>query len=51
MVNKFSSTASGFTADKLKKLVKLAKDTDIELKTNSMDNNVLLELFVMKTAL
>lgn len=51
MVNKFSATASGFTTEKLNKLVKLAKDTDMELKTNSMDNNILLELFIMKATL
>ncbi len=47
IAKKFFSLASKFTSEKLKELITKATKTDIELKTNSMDNNVLLQLFIM----
>ncbi|MBE7028283.1 MAG: DNA polymerase III subunit delta [Ruminococcaceae bacterium] len=49
-VNKFTDLASRFKEDELKRLVHAAAFKDMQLKTNSMDNNVLLEVFIMETA-
>lgn len=49
MVKKFSGLASNFTDEKLSEMISKASKTDIELKTNSMDNSVLLELFIMNS--
>ena len=51
MVNKFSDSATKFKQQELNALISRAAETDIQLKTNSMDNNVLLELFIMETSL
>ncbi|MBE7039978.1 MAG: DNA polymerase III subunit delta [Ruminococcaceae bacterium] len=49
-VNKFSDIASRFKKDELERLIHAAATKDMQLKTNSMDNNVLLEVFIMETA-
>jgi len=51
MVNKFSDSAAKFKQSELNALIARATETDIQLKTNSMDNNVLLELFIMEASL
>ena len=48
MVNKFLDTAAKFNTDSLAKLISSAAKTDLQLKANSMDKNVLLELFIME---
>lgn len=50
-VNKFVNLASEFKKDELNKLVHKTAEKDLQLKTNSMDNNVLLEVFIMETSL
>lgn len=49
-VNKFADLSSRFTEEELDGLIHTTATKDIELKTNSMDNNVLLEVFIMETS-
>lgn len=51
MVNKFSDISSKFKAEELNLMISKATKTDLQLKTNSMDNNVLLELFITESAI
>ncbi len=51
MVNKFSDIAARFKTEELNLMIANATKTDMQLKTNSMDNNVLLELFITESAI
>ena len=48
--NKYVDNATKFKEDELNKLVKKTAETDMLLKSNSMNNNVLLEVFIMEAS-
>lgn len=49
-VNKYIDNAGKFKKDELDKLIKKTAEIDVLLKSNSMDNNVLLEVFIMEVS-